>query len=184
MPVLANSKHEAVAQAYLAEPDKIGWRAYKAVYSRCSQHGAETGFGRLLNDPDFAARLAELSAAAAEGAVATARQVLEELTKIGLANMLDYMRVGTDGNPVLDFSRLTRDKAAAIHEVTVESFVDGRGDDSREVRRVKFKLTDKLPALTQLAKHHKLVTDKVEHDVGPTLEQLIMQSMAKREPAQ
>ena len=35
MTILANAKHEAVALAYLADPQKIGWRAYREVYARC-----------------------------------------------------------------------------------------------------------------------------------------------------
>jgi hypothetical protein len=37
------------------------------------------------------------------------------------------MRAGQDGDPYLDFSRPTRDQAAALAEVTVEGIVDGRG---------------------------------------------------------
>src|SRR5271154_3879864 len=81
MPVLFNSKHEAVAQAMLADRARVGWCAYKAVYPKSSRHAAETAFGRLLKDATFAARMDELNAAAADGAVATARQVLEVLTK-------------------------------------------------------------------------------------------------------
>jgi phage terminase small subunit len=180
VPVLANAKHEAVAQAYLVDPKKVGWRAYKSVYRKSSRHAAETGFGRLLKDREFAARVAELNAAAAEGAVASARQVLEELTKIGMASMLDYMRIGADGNPVLDFSTLTEDKAAAIHEVIVETYMDGRGDDAREVKKVKFKLYDKPAALAALGRHHKLFTDKSEVKVSVSLEQLILESMGKK----
>jgi phage terminase small subunit len=35
----------------------------------------------------------------------SANEVLQELSKVGRANMLDYMRVGPDGDPVLDFSQ-------------------------------------------------------------------------------
>jgi hypothetical protein len=42
---LANAKHEAVALAYIADPEKIGWRAYRSVYAKSSQHAAETQFG-------------------------------------------------------------------------------------------------------------------------------------------
>jgi phage terminase small subunit len=38
------------------------------------------------------------------------------------------MKVGRDGDPILDFSALTRDHAAALVEVTVEDFRDGRGE--------------------------------------------------------
>ena len=95
-------------------------------------------------------------------AYATARQVLEELTKLALANMQDYMRIGPDGDPVLDFSNLTRDQAFALQEVTVDTYVVGRSKDAREVRSVKFKLVDKLGALVALGRHYKLFTDKNE----------------------
>jgi hypothetical protein len=58
---------------------------------------------------------------------------------------------------------LSRDQAAALAEITVETFMVGRGKVARDVRRVKFKLADKLGALNQLARHHKLLTDKHEH---------------------
>ena len=147
----------------LADPARVGWRAYKAVYPKSSRHAAETAFGRLLKDATFAARMDELNALAADGAVATARQVLEELTKLALANMQDYMRIGPDGDPVLDFSNLTRDQAFALQEVTVDTYVVGRSKDAREVRSVKFKLVDKLGALVALGRHYKLFTDKTEH---------------------
>jgi phage terminase small subunit len=163
MPVLKNVKHEAVAQAYIADPAKVGWRAYKAVYPKSSQHAAETAFGRLLKNAEFSSRIAEMSAEAAEGAVATAREVLEQLTKIGFANIQDYVRIGPDGDPVLDFENLTRDQAAALQEVTVETYMEGRGKNAREVKKVRFKLADKRAALVDLGRHHKLFTNKFEH---------------------
>jgi hypothetical protein len=32
MPILSNQRHEAVALAYISDPEKVGWRAYKSVY--------------------------------------------------------------------------------------------------------------------------------------------------------
>jgi hypothetical protein len=55
--------------------------------------------------------------------------------------------------PVLDFANLTRDQAAALQEVTVETFMVGAGKDAREVRRVKFKLAEKRAALVDLGRH-------------------------------
>jgi phage terminase small subunit len=163
MTILSNPKHEAVAQAFIADASKVGWRAYKAVYPRASQRAAETQFSRLLKNVEFAGRIAEMQAQAAEGAVLSARQVLEGLSRLASSNMKDYMRVGPDGDPVLDFGNLTDDQAAALCEVTVETFMVGAGKDAREVRRVKFKLADKLGPLVALGRHHKLFTDKHEH---------------------
>jgi hypothetical protein len=80
------------------------------------------------------------------------------------------------GDPVLDFSGLTHDQGAVLHEVTVDTYVEGRGDEAREVKRVRFKLCDKLGALRDLGRHHKLFTDRKELDVGETLESLIARS--------
>ena len=44
-------------------------------------------------------------------------------------------------------------RAAALSEVTVEDYVEGRGEDARQVKRVKFKLHDKQAALVALARH-------------------------------
>ncbi len=79
-------------------------------------------------------------------------RVLAELSKLAFSNVLDFMRIGADGHPVVDFSRLTRDQAAPLVEVTVDDFRDGRGDDARNVRRVRFKLGDKRQALVDIGK--------------------------------
>jgi phage terminase small subunit len=164
MTVLTNAKHEAVALAYLADPEKVGWRAYRKVYPRSSRHAAECGFTRLQKNVEFSARIADLAEQAAQGAVMTAQEALVELTKLARANMQDYMHVGPDGDPVLDYSKLTRDQAAALQEVTVDTYTDGRGDDAREVKKVKFKLADKLRALELIGKHYALFTEKHLHE--------------------
>lgn len=131
---------------------------------------AETNASRLLRNAQVAARVAELKASAAKASNVTAARVLDELAKLAFANMADYMRVGAGGDPVLDFSKLTRDQAAALTEVTVEDYLDGRGEDAREVRKVKFKLADKRGPLVDLGKHLGLFKERIEHsgpDGGP-----------------
>ncbi len=93
----------------------------------------------------------------------TKEAILSELAKLAFANMQDYMKVGPEGYPVLDFGGLTRAQAAALTEITVESFHDGR-TTAREVRRVKFKLADKRAALVDLGKHFGMFIER--HEVG------------------
>jgi phage terminase small subunit len=124
----------------------------------------------LLRNAKVSARIGELKGAAAQASTIEAVRVLTELAKLAFANMADYLRVGPGGDPVLDFSKLTRDQAAALVEVTVEDFLDGRGEDARQVRKVKFKLADKRAALVDLGKHLGLFKERVEHtgkDGGP-----------------
>ena len=100
----------------------------------------------------------------------TAERVLAELALIGFANMLDYIAVGENGAARVDLSKLTREQAAAINEITVEEFTERTGEDGdgkpifENVRRTKFKLSDKRAALVDLGRHLKLFTDKVQLD--------------------
>jgi hypothetical protein len=51
-----------------------------------------------------------------------------------------------------------------LSEVTVEDFVDGRGEDARAVKRVKFKLHDKRAALVDLGRHLGMFSVRHHHD--------------------
>jgi hypothetical protein len=104
------------------------------------------------------AALGEVMQERAERCKITVDDAIAELTKLGFANMLDYMRIGEDGDPFVDLSALTRAKAAGLIEFTCEDFKDGRGEDARDVRRVKIKMTDKVRPLTEIIKHLKADT--------------------------
>ena len=80
----------------------------------------------------------------------SADNVVRELSRLGFSNMLDYVEVMEDGSARLNLRRLTRDQAAAIVEVTMDSI--GSGKDQR-ITRCKIKLADKMPALLALGRH-------------------------------
>jgi phage terminase small subunit len=90
-------------------------------------HAARPSYRLTLTKPDIAAAIEKAKAERAEGTGLTGDMVIDELRKIGFANMLDYMKSTPEGDPYLDFSALTRDQGAVLQEVTVEDFVDGRG---------------------------------------------------------
>jgi phage terminase small subunit len=182
---LKNAKHEAVLQTYIADAQRVGFKAYLVVYPRSSEAAARTGFSRLLKNADFARRLrlldSRVTEKVVERAVITTEQVLEELAKIGFANMLDYARVTEEGEPYIDLSDITRVQAAAIASFTVEDFIDARGgaDDEaepqghggelrrrrgREVRKVTFKLHDKRAALVDIGRHLGMFEEKHKHE--------------------
>lgn len=133
-----------------------------AIRAGYSAKTANEQAARLLANASVAAAVQGGMDARAKRTEITQDQVLRELAKIGFANMADYMKAGQDGDPFLDFSELTRDQAAALSEVTVEDFRDGRGEDARDVRRVKFKLADKKGALVDIGRHLGMFKDKIE----------------------
>lgn len=154
---LKSAKHEAVLQAYIADPNRLRAKAYLVVYPKSSEDAAATGFSRLLRNAGFAARLKFLDAGVTQAAVEqsgiTVAATVAELAKIGFCNAKDYLRVLPGGEPAVDLSAATEDQFAALAEVTVEDFVDGRGDDARDVRRVKFRLHNKQAALVSILDH-------------------------------
>jgi phage terminase small subunit len=165
---LRNPKHEAFARAFVRGAHAgNGAGCYKAVYGKDNRQAAS----RLLRRDDVVRRVAELQgqvsqieAKATERALerheVTKERVIGELAKLGFANMLDYVRPTEDGDVVVDLSRLDRHRAAAVQEVVVDTYVDGSGDDAREVKRVRFKLADKRAALVDLGKHLGLFVER------------------------
>jgi phage terminase small subunit len=127
--------------------------AKAAVRAGYSARRAKQTASELLARDEIAAAIAEGQQQLAARATVTVDEVVAALTTVLRANVLDYMRVGPEGEPIADFSEMTREQAAAVSEVTVEDFVDGRGDDARDVKRVRFKLHDKLSAADKLMRH-------------------------------
>src|ERR1700682_1529449 len=109
-----------------------------AIRAGYSARNADKIGPQLVGKTRVAAAIEEAQEARAQRTGVTADRVVAELAKIGFANMADYLRANPGGDPYLDFSALTRDQAAALSEVTVEDYVEGRGEDRRDVKRVKF----------------------------------------------
>lgn len=143
--------------------------AIKAGYSAKSAESIGSQLLRKLK-PEIEARQKQI----ADKYQVTQEKVVRELALLGFSNMQDYMRPDADGQPVLDFSALSREQAAALQEVTTESFVDARtgsqdAKEGRSVRRVKFKLADKGSNLERLARHLGIFNDKAELNANVVL---------------
>ena len=106
-----------------------------------------------LKKPEIAAAIAEAQARFVEQTQITHKMVIDQLAKVAFSDIADYLRAGPDGNPCFDFASLMSDKAAALSQVTVEYFKDGRGRDTADVRRVTIKMADKHAALLALGRH-------------------------------
>ena len=133
-----------------------------AIRSGYSKKTARAIGSRLLTDVDIRARVDELIREQERRTLVTADEVILELKRLGFSNMLDFGRVNDEGDLVLDMSTLTREQAAAIQSVDVETYTEGKGEDARPVKRVRLKLADKKGPLELLGKHLKLFNDSGE----------------------
>ena len=119
------------------------------------------------------AALGEIMQERAERCKVTVDDAIAELTKLGFANMLDYMRIGEDGDPFVDLSALTRAMAAGLIAFKCEDFKDGRGEDARDVRRIEIKMADKVRPLIELIRLLKPAADSGDGADGINVAQLI-----------
>lgn len=139
--------------------DQNATRAAKTV--GYSEHSASEQASRLLTKGNVKAEIDRILAERAKKLDISAEKVLGELSKLAFSNMLDYIKI-QDGDAYVDLSAMTREQAAAMQEIIVEEYAEGRGEDKRDVKRTKFKLAEKRGALELLGKHLKLFTDRNE----------------------
>jgi phage terminase small subunit len=140
------------------------WRLIRSESERAWMLAGVKG-RQLLDKPWMSSYLAELQAKLRQRMKLDSASILEELAKLGFANMSDFVVLQADGTPQFDLSELSREQAAAISELTIDTYMDGRGEDAREVRSVKVKLAPKTAALELMGKHFKMWTD-VQQVVG------------------
>lgn len=167
MPALRDYQHELFAR-YVAEgmpPEDAGIKS-GFVSVNTDPNVVKSKSRSLSKRPLVADRIMELREQAAARTTVTSARILEEMAKIGFANMMDYIKVQDDGSAYVDLNAIDRDKAAAISEIVVDTYMDGKGEDAREVKRVRLKLHDKRAALMDMGKHLGMFAQRVEH-TGP-----------------
>jgi len=106
-------------------------------------------------------------------------KILRELRTLADTNIKDAYAPNGDLLPIADMPEPLQKAISSVE--SAEEF-EGRGNQKEKVAEVrKVKLWDKLRALELLGRNLKLFTDRLEHEAGKTLEELVMGSRAKHE---
>lgn len=161
-----NPKQQRFVAEYLIDLNATQ-AAIRAGYSKRT---AQQIGSRLLLNVVVSAAISEGQQVLAEQSGVTAERIVKELAKLGFSNMQDY--VGTQGGEAyVDLSAVNRDQWAAVGEITVDHYTEGRGEEAREVKRTKFKLADKRAALVDLGKHLGMFVERSETTIiGETID--------------
>lgn len=157
---LQNPKHEAVLCAWIADAARVWWKAYQSVYPKSQQHAAETAASRLLKGAEFCARrdwlLKQISDGVVSAKIMDLNETLEELSKLGRSSIKKAIVDGDNtADVVTSLREMPDDVAATIKSLTIETYVEGAGDDARDVKKLKIELHDKRGALHELRSHHE-----------------------------
>ena len=160
-----NPRQEAFCQSY-ARYGNATRAAKEAGYSVKTAYSQ--GFD-LLKKPEISTRIEGIKQARFKAVHMSADETLAEIAKVARFSMGSIVHITPDGDPYIDLGKATDDDMAALGEVWIEDFTDGREVDEqgetvvRQVRRVKAKAHSKIGALTLIAKAHGLLQEKVEH---------------------
>lgn len=161
-------RQEAFVREYLI--DLNATEAYKRAGYKGTGHSAEAAAHRMLRNVEVQAAIQKAIATRAARLEISADKVLQELALIGFADIgsvLDFSGVDPTLRPANEISEAGRKTLASLK---VKRYLEGHGDDAREVEVTEFKLWDKLQALANLGKHLGLFPNKIEHtgkDGGP-----------------
>lgn len=154
--------------------------AIRAGYAATS---ARTAASRLLADPDIAAQIKAVVEGDLKKIEINRETWLAEVAKVGFFNMGDALHITGDGDPFIDLSKLTREQMAAIAEAEVHDYTEGRGDDARNVRKVKVKAHSKLGALDTIGKHFGFLKEKVEISADTDFFEAMQAALARSKAA-
>lgn len=141
-----NPRQQRFVAAYLEDLDAAN-AARKAGYG--ARRAARQGV-RLLANEKVQAAIAQGFQGGLSGP--NPKRILSEMAAMAFANMADFVRVTDDGYADVDLNGLTRENAAAIQEIVVDAYSEGRGEEKRAVKRVRLKLADKKAVLNMLAR--------------------------------
>lgn len=147
---------------YLVDLNATG-AAKRAGYSRKS---ARFQGARLLTNANILREISAIQQRRFQRLGVTPEWVLSEIAFIAFANMLDYIRIEPDGSPSVDLSRLSRENASALSEISTDEVIErrpaGRRGSSVRIRRTTLRLRQKLAALEDLARHMRLFTEAAD----------------------
>lgn len=122
-----------------------------AIRAGYSEKTAREQAARLLTNVIIQNFISELKQSLSNKNEGLAQQVIDELKKLGFANIQDYIE---PENEIKDLTTIDRDKAAAVESIkkTVTEF-SGGGESSGKKTSIQFKLYDKISALEKLGRH-------------------------------
>lgn len=115
----------------------------------------------VFNRPAVKAEMERREALIRERYEVSYERVVDEIAKIAYSHLGDVLQINEDGEMYINLHEASAHSLAALGEVTVESYVEGRGEDAQVVKRVKVKPWNKMAALEALMRHAGLSKEKV-----------------------
>ncbi len=145
----------AKQQRFVTEYIKDMNQKQAAIRAGYSPKTVRVSASRVMQLPNVKAAIGTRLRRIARKADVGVEKVLKGYEDIAFSNMLHYIRIGPNGQPVLDLSDLPPEYGFAID--SIKSKTDSFGFTTAEI-----KLVDKMKALEGLGRYHKMFVDRLE----------------------
>lgn len=153
-----------------------GYRCMKRAYDDAgipiAESHAKSLANKILKRPEIQEKLRAKRRAYLKSAHMDPAALLMELQKMALARQSDLLEIDEEGNGWYNLNLIDENIAAALGEIQIETYMEGRGPNAREVKRIKIKLHNKLDAIEKLMKHFGLYEKDNEQSGAAVLEAL------------
>lgn len=142
-----------------------------AIAAGYAENSAKVTASRLLSKANLKAYVERLQERAIAKVDEKAQEVLDELRFVGMARMSSVLQLQPDGSvKIKPIDQWGESERAALTDIDVKAIFEGYGEDRTHVGNVvKVGGRGKVAALETLAKHHKLLVDRVEHEHSGTV---------------
>jgi phage terminase small subunit len=118
-----------------------------------SPTGAAQNASRLMSKDNVAAALQAGLGDAKRRHVKTVDDIVDRLSLLAFTGMSAFVSVNEGGDLCVNTANVTPAQIDTLAEVTIETYIEGVGDEARTVKKVKIKPYDQMKALELLGKH-------------------------------
>lgn len=154
-----SDRHMRVIDEYMIN----GMNKYQAIKSQGYSDAMAVRNCDIFGRRDVQEEISRRQSKLADKAEVTAEWLIAKYKQIVEANLGDMLEKDEDGNYTgqVDLNRANADHLAALSDVAVDSYTEGRGAGAKEVKRVRVKLHDRLRAMEALGRHLGMFDDKL-----------------------
>lgn len=173
-----NPRHARVIDEYLVN----GMNKNDAMRSQGYEIKKESGkMHCVFHRPDVTEEIDRRLKAMADKVDVSVGWVLERLKRQATAGerLARYRQVGDDGVLYWDFTGAPDEDLALIQDMATDIYVEGRGQDAREVKKFKITLPNSKDALDSLARYLGMFKDRIDVGVSDSLAELIAKGRAR-----
>jgi phage terminase small subunit len=156
-----NPKQQVFVREYLIDLNATA--AYKRAGYKGTGRAAENAASRLLGFVGVQKAIQEAMAERARRTEQQADDVVRELGLIAFGHIGQILDFTGESICVKDAKDIPEVARRALASLTVKRYVEGHGDDARDVELLEFKMLDKLQALIKYGQHLGMFNTKFAH---------------------